>query len=68
MSIHPANLIAHAPDHPGFDAPECPLRSVIVAHIYGTSRDGYGCDYTGGHCVPDGYCDKRRAKASGASA
>lgn len=54
--IHPANLRPHAPSHPGFDAPTCPLRYTVVAHPYGTSRDGYGCEWTGGHCLPGPGC------------
>lgn len=53
---HPANLREHAPSHPGFDAPDCYLRYTVVAAAYGTSHDGYGCRYTGGHCLPGENC------------
>lgn len=46
-------LIPHAPHHPGYDAWGCPLRYVVHARRYGTSSDGYGCNATGGHCLPN---------------
>lgn len=57
------NLRPFAEDHPGFDAPDCPLRRTVVAHRYGTSRNGYGCDWTGGHCLPGRRCDAIRLRA-----
>ena len=58
------NLHPHAPNHPGFDAPDCPLRRMVIAAPYGTSHDGYGCDWTGGHCLPSVKCDDWRACAA----
>lgn len=51
-------------DHPGFEMGECPLRITIVARLYSTSSNGYACSDTGGHCLPDGYCQKRRERAA----
>jgi len=52
------------PRHPGYRAEGCALR-LTVSHIRSDgSGGGYGCSYTGGHCVPDEKCDKRREYAA----
>lgn len=47
-------------DHPGHDAPDCSLRRTVNASPTGTSRHGYGCFTTGGHCLPGPHCEGRR--------
>lgn len=47
-------------NHPGYDAPDCPLRQIVRAHPNGTSSNGYGCTWTGGHCLPGDKCDSYR--------
>lgn len=47
-------------DHPGHSAITCPLRYTVIPHPLGSSSHGYGCEGTGGHCVPGHYCDARR--------
>lgn len=47
-------------DHPGFDAQDCHLREVVVAHTMATTN-GFRCAFTGGHCLPAHYCEARRA-------
>lgn len=49
-------------NHPGHDA-RCELRTQINAHPRGSSSNGYGCNVTGGHCVPGEYCENRRTEA-----
>ena len=51
-------------DHPGFDARECPIRyTVTQTGAYGGIRGGFGCEITGGHCLPGEHCSKRQADA-----
>jgi hypothetical protein len=49
-------------NHPGHNV-SCELRTQVNAHFQGTSSNGYGCDMTGGHCVPSEHCDNRRNEA-----
>lgn len=46
-------------DHPGHSQSGCPLRHQINAAPYGTSHNGYGCLWTGGHCMKSEACDSR---------
>lgn len=55
--IHPSKG-DHA-NHPGHGNGNCPLRTQVNAHIYGTSSNGYGCSWTGGHCVKSDACAER---------
>jgi hypothetical protein len=55
--IHPSKG-DHA-NHPGHGNGNCPLRTQVNAHIYGTSSNGYGCSWTGGHCVKSDACETR---------
>lgn len=48
-------------NHPGHANGDCHLRTTVNAHIYGTSRNGYGCSATGGHCVKSENCAQRVA-------
>lgn len=51
-------------DHPGFDAQACPLQYTVTQRgAYGGVRGGFGCEMTGGHCLPGGHCEARRQKA-----
>lgn len=61
----PADGINPYAEHPGFKASSCPLRYTVTQRsAYGAvSTCGFGCEMTGGHCVPSTYCDKRRADA-----
>lgn len=53
-------------DHPGFTASGCPLRYTVTqrgpwGHI---GSCGFGCEMTGGHCLPGEQCEGFRAKAA----
>lgn len=50
-------------DHPGHSQGACPLRITVNAHIYGTSRNGYACSATGGHCQQSEHCAARVAES-----
>jgi hypothetical protein len=52
--IHPEKGL-HS-NHPGHTNSDCPLRLQINAAPYGTSRNGYACSWTGGHCVKSDDC------------
>lgn len=56
--IHPEK--GNHADHPGHSNAGCPLRHQVNANPYGTSRNGYACLHTGGHCVSDSACAARR--------
>lgn len=50
--------------HPGFVAPSCPIRYTVTprdawGNIHGA---GFGCHYTGGHCLPDAQCASKVQK------
>ena len=53
-------------DHPGFAAASCSLRYTVTQRgAYGQMTGcGFGCEMTGGHCVPGEHCDSRRSKAA----
>jgi hypothetical protein len=51
------------PNHPGFDARDCPLRRHVTHRRTDGGSGGYGCDYTGGHCLPGSYCSDRQFEA-----
>jgi hypothetical protein len=52
-------------DHPGFEAGECPLRYTVTHRgPYGKSGGAFGCEMTGGHCVPGDQCAQRRKDAA----
>lgn len=55
--IHPEK--GNHANHPGHGNSDCPLRTQINAHIYGTSSNGYGCSWTGGHCIKTETCADR---------
>lgn len=46
-------------DHPGFEAGGCELRYTVTPST-SVSSYGFGCEATGGHCVPGAYCQSRR--------
>jgi hypothetical protein len=52
--------------HPGFDATECPLRYTVSHRSpYGAlGYCGFGCEMTGGHCLPGDDCEDKRARAA----
>lgn len=50
--------------HPGHEV-ECHLKYKVTGRgPWGhTAHCGYGCEMTGGHCVPGPHCDARSCKA-----
>jgi hypothetical protein len=48
------------PDHPGSLAAPCELQVVVRAHPTGSSMNGYGCKFTGGHCLPGPECGRKQ--------
>lgn len=46
-------------NHPGHEA-SCSLKQKVTPALYSTSSKGYGCNWTGGHCVPGDECTERR--------
>ena len=47
--------------HPGWDAPNCELRITVGNPT--TNHQGFACDWTGGHCLPNKEtCPSRRAE------
>lgn len=52
-------------DHPGFVADACPIRyTVTPRNAWGVQMGGgFGCEITGGHCLPGEHCEARRARA-----
>jgi hypothetical protein len=44
------------PSHPGYGADECPIRYVVNPRWGAAHGGGYGCGYTGGHCLPGKHC------------
>lgn len=48
--------------HPGCMSADCPLRGIVTPAFGATSTPGFNCEYTGGHCLPDGECGQRRAE------
>jgi hypothetical protein len=58
--IIPVGGINPYANHPGFEASGCRLRyTVTPARSGSTSSHGFGCWFTGGHCVPGDHCDYR---------
>jgi hypothetical protein len=55
--IHPEK--GNHANHPGHANSDCPLRQQVNAALYGTSSNGYGCSWTGGHCVKSEACADR---------
>lgn len=49
-------------NHPGFDAQGCHLQYTVTPAYYSTSHHGFGCEMTGGHCLPGEHCDKLRER------
>jgi hypothetical protein len=49
-------------EHPGISAEDCELRRTVTQkNLYGViTRAGFGCNATGGHCVPCDDCEARR--------
>ena len=45
--------------HPGFDAQGCVAQYTVTPAQYSTSRHGFGCSATGGHCLPGEHCKAR---------
>ena len=45
--------------HPGFDAQECILQYTVTPAQYSSSHHGFGCHWTGGHCLPGDACKHR---------
>jgi hypothetical protein len=66
MHLIPKDGVNPYADHPGFAAAECPLRCTVTgrAALGGVTRCGFGCEMTGGHCVPGAQCDGYRAQAA----
>lgn len=58
------NLAPEHARHPGWDADGCHLRYVVTSRgPWGQiDRAGFGCEVTGGHCLPCDRCDKLREK------
>ena len=51
-------------EHPGFVANDCPIRYTVTQRgPYGGVKGGFGCEMTGGHCLPGEHCAKLRADA-----
>jgi hypothetical protein len=50
-------------NHPGHDAPDCPLRTVVTSRRTDGARGGYGCSWTSGHCLPGASCSSWRLAA-----
>jgi hypothetical protein len=68
--IHPDRIIPKDggnpyANHPGFEQNECPIRYTVTPRsAYGVQTGGgFGCEVTGGHCLPGEHCGKRRADA-----
>lgn len=66
MSCHDERLIPQGGEnpyakHPGFDAQSCPLQYVVTPSTR-MSHHGFGCDVTGGHCLPGDQCQKLRER------
>ncbi len=60
----PADGVNPYASHPGFDAPSCPLRYTVTQRgPFGGVKGGFGCEMTGGHCLPGEHCDARRSRA-----
>jgi hypothetical protein len=53
-------------NHPGFDAQGCELQyTVTQQNSWGTvTSAGFGCWFTGGHCLPGDHCEHRRARSA----
>jgi hypothetical protein len=52
-------------DHPGFTESACPIRYTVTQRgAYGGVKGGFGCEITGGHCLPGEHCERRRADAA----
>ena len=51
--------------HPGFDSQGCRLQYTVVPAMYASSRPGFGCWATGGHCVPGDHCAGRLERIEG---
>lgn len=51
--------------HPGFDAGDCELRYTVTKKDAwgGFAGGGFGCEYSGGHCLPGEGCAQRRHEA-----
>lgn len=48
-------------DHPGFDAQGCHLQYTVTRRgVWGGVMGGFGCEVTGGHCLPGEHCANRR--------
>ena len=50
------------PNHPGSLAAPCELQTVIRRNPYGSSMNGYGCSFTGGHCLPGTDCADKQTR------
>lgn len=52
-------------DHPGFASQACTLQYTVTrTGSYGGVAGGFGCEMTGGHCLPGEHCAKRREDAA----
>ena len=51
-------------NHPGFDAVGCYLQYTVTQRgPWGNiSSAGFGCEATGGHCLPGSQCEKRKMR------
>lgn len=47
-------------NHPGLDAQGCHLQYTVTPAYYSSSMHGFGCEVTGGHCLPCEQCQLRR--------
>ena len=50
------------PTHPGYEAGDCFLRRTVTGKRSDGCAGGYGCNATGGHCVPGEKCEQWRAE------
>jgi hypothetical protein len=57
------NPYAH---HPGFESGGCPIRYTVTQRSpYGAmTGGGFGCEITGGLCLPGEHCEARRTEAA----
>lgn len=48
------------PNHPGSLAAPCELQVTVRRNPYGSSSNGYGCTFDGGHCLPGAGCGRKQ--------
>lgn len=65
MNTIPKDGVNPYADHPGYEQGACPLRYTVTHRgAYGAiGYAGFGCEMTGGHCLPGEHCEGRRKEA-----